>query len=160
MLCLPLCSCLLVPHSSFSFQETIRSLEQEVQFYRHLLAEQEQDQLATRIWGRSSECDLVWDKGVLGEGCEPRPLTVAKVVSDIGLPFSPQQIHRLAILVHRAYIRLHGISPRPRIFYNEDGIPERLCCYTEADRALIMDTVYESRLFTEERPEPTINPPC
>jgi len=144
----------------FPLQETIRALEQEVQFYRQLLAEQEQDQLATRIWGRSAECDLVWDKGILGEGCEPRPLTVAKVVSDIGLPFSPQQIHKLAILVHRAYTRFHGVSPRPRIFYNEDGIPERLCCYTEADRALILDAVYESQLFNEERLEPTINPPC
>lgn len=125
-----------------------------------MLDEQEQNLLATRIWGRTSNCDqLIWERGVLPNNEQGKPLTVSRVVSDLGLPSSPQQIHRLAVLVHRAYIRLYGVAPRARIFYNDDGIPERLCCFTEEDRELIMDTVYDSGIFNEPS-GPTINPPC
>lgn len=66
---------------------------------------------------------------------------MGKVVADLGFTASTQQLHRLSILVHHAYARLHGDPPIPRIYYDANGTPERLCCYTEAERGLILDVL-------------------
>lgn len=96
-----------------------------------------------------------------------RPLTVGKVISELGLRVSTQQLHHLSLHVHHAYARLHGDPPIPRIYYDANGTPERICCYTEADRDLILSVLddHVAELAAPTRPAEapycsTVNPPC
>lgn len=142
--------------------ERILALEDEVRFYREMLIKSEQGQMGIRIWGAQERQPSLWDKGVLSKLEDEHPLTVGKVVSDLGRLLAPSQLHRLSVLVHRAYMHLHGVSPRPRLFYGPDGVPERVCCYTEGDRELIIRVTRESGLLNEPESggDSTINPVC
>jgi hypothetical protein len=46
-----------------------------------------------------------------------------------------------AFLVGEAFMRAHGRSPEPHIYYDETGMPVRICCFTERDRELIAGVV-------------------
>lgn len=83
---------------------------------------------------------------------EDRPLTVGRVLADLGVVCSPRQAHRLCRSVHDAYIRAHGCSPTPRLYYDEDGTPVRFGCFTEADRDFILCAL----AAVEEGPSPVL----
>lgn len=97
-----------------------------------------------------------------------RPLTVGKVISELRLTVSTQELHRLSLHVHHAYARVHGEPPVPRIYYDANGTPERICCYTEADRDLILSVLNEhvrelvgaATPLVEAPCYATVNPPC
>ncbi len=99
--------------------------------------EEEQHQLALSIWGARRKPDATWDQPAVLLTRDDRPLTVGRVVSDLGYRCTSQRVHRISALVQQAYVCAHGRVPIPVIYYDSDGIPERVTSYTESDRDLI-----------------------
>lgn len=156
-------------NARFVLQDSNEKLRQELSYYQRLSLEQNQATLSASIWGRKEEDnkppEVIWNCAALLINDQAAlyslspPLTISKVVSDMGLQLSPSQMHRLSILVHQAYMREHGVAPKPRIHYDCDGTPERISCYTEAERALITTVVADNhQQFTGD--SLIINPPC
>lgn len=106
-----------------------------------------QERLATEIWGSCNprKPDASWDPpAVLLFARKPdseRPLSVGRVAADIGFKSSAQHVHRLGGYVRDAFMRAHGRAPEPRVFYDKDGTPDRVACFTERDRELIAAVV-------------------
>jgi hypothetical protein len=126
-------------------------LEQELELVRAQLEryrkkesdELQQDSLALEIWGYPKQPDSTWDgkPTLLDDPTLRKPLTVGRVVAELGLRCTAKNVHRLSAHVHQAYSRAHGKPPTPSVYYDSDGLPERVSCYTEDDRDLITDVI-------------------
>jgi hypothetical protein len=102
----------------------------------------EQDRLARRIWGARRMPDASWDRPAeLVCPARAKPLTVGKIISELGYKATPARVHRVCAHVQEAYTRAHGRVPVPVVYYDETGTPDRVSCYTEDDRELITDVV-------------------
>lgn len=99
--------------------------------------EEEQHQLALSIWGARRRPDATWDPAPVLLTPDDRPLTVGRVVSDLGYRCTSQRVHRISALVQQAYVVAHGRVPIPKIYYDGEGVPERVTSYVESDRGLI-----------------------
>jgi hypothetical protein len=139
----PLLASPLMPHAR---QDKQAALEKELAEARGRLAgyeqrereEEEQHRLALSIWGARRQPDATWDPPpVLLSGKKVEPLTVGRVVSDLGYRCTSQRVHRISALVQQAYVCAHGRVPVPVIYYDREGVPERVTSYTESDRGLI-----------------------
>jgi len=71
------------------------------------------------------------------------PVTVGKIAAEMGFRSDAQHVHRLGGFVREAFMRAHGRSPEPHIYYDETGMPVRICCFTERDRELIAGVVLQ-----------------
>ncbi len=105
---------------------------------------EEQEQLAVEIWGPVSrrQPDATWDPPAVllfsQAGIEKdRPLTVGRVAADLGFKCGAQSLHSLGSHVRDAFIRAHGRAPEPRVFYDGNGVADKIGCFTERDRELI-----------------------
>jgi hypothetical protein len=128
-----------------SGQDKQAALEKELEEARERLAcydrrereEEEQHRLALSIWGARRQPDSTWDPPPVLLSKDDRPLTVGRVVSDLGHRCTSLRVHRISALVQQAYICAHGRVPMPVIYYDSKGVPERVTSYTESDRGLI-----------------------
>ena len=126
----------------------LQDLRVELALLRSEREEREaQERLAVEIWGSGNprKPDASWDPpAVLLFARKPdseRPLSVGRVAADIGFKSSAQHVHRLGGYVRDAFMRAHGRAPEPRVFYDKDGTPDRVACFTERDRELIAAVV-------------------
>jgi hypothetical protein len=136
---------------TLSKQEESARLKQELEAARLQLEcyhkkendELQQDSLAFEIWGSKKQPDATWDPApsLLDDPILRKPLTVGRVVNELGLRCTAKNVHRLSAHVHQAYIRAHGKPPTPAVYYDNEGLPERVSCYTEEDRDLITEVV-------------------
>ena len=119
----------------------------------------EQDRLAIDIWGPAvrPSPDATWDPPPVLLSCKSsgsnrphplwqsgaadRPLTVGRVAADLGYHCTTQHLHSLGSYVREAFMRAHGRVPEPIVFYDRDGMPERVSCFVERDRTLIETVV-------------------
>lgn len=136
-------------HDSSSLLEEKKRELQELRMELALLRsereeQQEQEQLAVEIWGPASrrQPDATWDPPAVllfsqGKREKDLPLTVGRVAADIGVKCSAQSLHRLGSHVRDAFMRAHGRAPEPRVFYNGNGVADKIGCFTERDRELI-----------------------
>lgn len=127
------------------------------EMYERERAASEQDVLASSIWGQPKQVDASWDPEPV-DIFDPRPLTVGRVVSELGYKRTPQHVHRIGALVHEAYVNAYGRSPFPRVHYAQDGTPESVSCYTEDDRGLITGVIVEHAELLQLQDPPRVNP--
>ena len=139
-------------------QEAKLAVERELEEARGQLAVyqqreeglEEQDRLARSIWGARRLPDATWDLPT-EMLCSPdtKPLTVGRVISNLGYRVTPARVHRICAHVQAAYTRKHGRIPVPVVYYDENGTPDRVSCYTEADRELIAGVVQEQHAMLQ-----------
>jgi hypothetical protein len=128
-------------------EDELKAAREKLEEYeRREREELEQDRLAVAIWGCKRQPDATWDTPPTMLSEVDRPITVNRVAGELGLKCrTPGSAHRLYARVHEAYLRAHGRPPTPMIYYDGDGIPERVSCYTERDRGLILGVLKEQR---------------
>lgn len=104
----------------------------------------EQELLAVEIWGPSNrrQPDATWDPPAVLLFHQPKPasdapLSIGKVASDLGFKHGAQQLHHLGAHVREAFMRAHGKAPEPRVFFDKNGTPDRIGCFTERDREFL-----------------------
>jgi hypothetical protein len=114
---------------------------------------EEQDRLARNIWGpvMRSKPDATWDPPPVLLFHQPKeagaglgqdlPLSIGRVAGELGFDTTGQEVHRLGLLVRLQYVRANGKPPELKVYYNKDGAPERISCFTERDRELITTVV-------------------
>ena len=144
--------------ANHDLQRRVDEAEVELALLRKAREERmEQEQLAADIWGpvMKPRPDATWDppptllasEGKRGAhplwttGTRDQPLTVGKVAADLGYQCTAQHIHRLGTHVREAFMRANGRAPEPIVFYDRDGMPERVSCFVERDRPLIETVV-------------------
>lgn len=142
---------------NYSLEEEVKGLQAKLDDYqRREREEAEQDLLAASIWGHpvNKQPDGSWD-AKSSSLFDPRPLTIGKVVTEMGYKRTPQQVRRICQLVRRAYTASYNRAPVPKVFYNADGSLNAISCYTEDDRLLIQLVITE---YGEPLDPPTVNP--
>ena len=118
----------------------------------------EQDRLARNIWGpvTRSRPDATWDPPPVllfhqpPDSCDNAvcsrqdlPVSVGRIASELGFDTSGQEVHRLGLLVRQAFVKAWGKHPDLKVYYNKDGAPDRISCFTERDRELILATIHK-----------------
>jgi len=114
--------------------------------------EEAQNRLSQEIWGpmprRGDMRDTsTWDTlPVLLDSPASKdfldsPLILTHVAQEMGFTCRPSELRRLTTSVYDAYLRAHGHAPTPKIWYDADGTPLRLCCFTQRDRDLVMRVI-------------------
>ncbi len=128
-------------------EDELKAAREKLEEYKRREREElEQDRLAVAIWGCKRQPYATWyiPPAMLSE--VDKPVTVNRIAGELGLKCStPGSAHRLYAQVHEAYLRAHGRQPTPVIYYDGDCIPERVGCYTERDRELIVGVLREHR---------------
>ena len=162
-------------------QKTIANLELKVGYIQERLEatearlkefeakEEAMDRLAKDIWSTrtGAEPDVTWDPPpVLLDGPVDsssllgQPLTLERVLDDMGYHYSLSDLQKLSVLVYREYVKVHGRAPFPSIYYGHVGQAQGLSGFTEKDRPLIMSVVEQQsgklfhKLFTAPPPTP------
>lgn len=149
-----------------TLKSRVSSLEAELETSKKKLEEfyqkeEAQNRISREIWGpirRGGERDTsAWDPlPVMLDGAASleymdRPLILTHVALELGYTCQPPELRRLTTLVYDAYIRLHGHAPAPKIWYDEDGTPRRLCCFTQREKDLVISVIMKegSSLFQD-----------
>ena len=113
-------------------------------FERLKREEEEQDKLSAAIWGCKRQPDATWDAQPVLLTEVDKPVTVGRIAGELGVNcLTPASVPRLCAQVHQAYVRARGKAPIPVVYYDKDGVPERVSCYTERDRELITGVIRE-----------------
>lgn len=131
-----------------TLEEELESCKKKLEeFYQK---EEAQNRLSQDIWGpiRGGVRDTSgWDAlPVLLDSPVSRdyldsPLILTHVALEMGFTCRPSELRRLTTLVYDAYIGVHGYPPTPKIWYDVDGTPQRLCCFTQRDKDLVMRVI-------------------
>lgn len=130
-------------------QASLAAVEEKLQQCKD--REEEQDKLAKDIWTTRGRKDpdgswdpqpVLLDSPVLRSSTAP-PVTLSQVLRGLNLHYDTAVMRKLACTVLEAYKRTYGVTPRPTVYYDDDGHVERLGCYTEDDRDFIEDVVLE-----------------
>lgn len=147
-------------------KEKVASLETELDLCKKRLEEFERkeaahDRICQDIWGpiRRGERDTsMWDPlpclldSPVSTDYMNRPLILTHVAEEMGYKCNtPSDLRRLTTSVYDAYTRVHGYAPSPKIWYDVDGNPQRLCCFTQRDKDLVMSVIAKegATLFQE-----------
>jgi hypothetical protein len=125
--------------------ELVMVRERLREYERREREEQEQDRLAIAVWGCRRQADASWDAPpvLLTEHAVDKPITIGQIARELGMRDNMQ---RLSAHVHQAYMRAHRTPPALVIYYDNEGLPERVSCFTERDRGFITDAL---KAYTE-----------
>lgn len=157
-------------------QKTIADLELRVGYMQERLEtaearlkeleakEEALDRLAKDIWHTriGAEPDVTWDPppvlldGPVDSFVLDQPLTLERVLEDMGYHYSLSDLQKLSVLVYREYVKVHGRAPFPNIYYGQLGQAQGLSGFTEKDRELIVSVVVQQsgKLFHKLSPPP------
>ena len=69
------------------------------------------------------------------------PVSIARIAGELGFKNEAHDVHRLGSQVRQAFLLAHGKSPELKIYYDKQGVPERISCFAESDRGLIEETI-------------------
>lgn len=130
----------------------VATLEEELETCKKKLdefykKEEAQDRLSQDIWGPMRRDTSAWDvmpvllDSPASREFLDRPLILTHVALEMGFTCRPSELRKLTTLVYDAYIGLHGYPPSPKIWYGMDGTPQRVCCFTQRDKDLVMSVI-------------------
>jgi hypothetical protein len=102
----------------------------------------EQERIIEDIWGPITRPrpDVTWDPPpvLLSEVDSERPVTLNGVATELGLKLDDRELAAASSRVQELYEGVHGRLPEPRVFYDEKGRAQRVGCFTQRDRRILV----------------------
>ena len=127
-------------------KELIRQLDETREEISLLRKEQqwrgEQERIIDDIWGPivKPRPDVTWDPPpvLLSEVDNEGPVTLKGVATELGLKLDDRELATVSSRVQEVYEGAHGKLPDPRVFYDEKGWAQRVGCFTQRDRRILV----------------------